>query len=108
MQMEERRLLTARVDRQRRVAILTRRLSVLAACLSFVLILLAAWLMAIDSGKRKQAERALAARDEQYRQVVEMAGDMICRTDHLGRFTFCNQASLTMLRLTQGEVIGRS
>jgi diguanylate cyclase (GGDEF)-like protein/PAS domain S-box-containing protein len=37
-----------------------------------------------------------------------MAGDIIYRTDHLGRFTFCNQTALTMLHLTEHELLGRS
>jgi diguanylate cyclase (GGDEF)-like protein/PAS domain S-box-containing protein len=39
---------------------------------------------------------------------VELAGDIICRTDELGRFTFCNQAALASLHYSQTEVIGRS
>ena len=35
-----------------------------------------------------------------------MAGDIICRTDREGRFTFCNQTALTMLHFTENEVVG--
>ena len=61
-----------------------------------------------DSRKRSAAERALAVREAQYRQVVEAAGDIIYRTDKTGRFTFCNPAALNMLHWTEQEVIGRS
>ncbi|MGD1070311.1 MAG: diguanylate cyclase [Bryobacteraceae bacterium] len=108
MQSEERALLTARIERQRDIAVMTRRLSEVASALSFLLIVLAAWRTSIDLRRRTLAERALAAREEQYRQVVEMAGDIIYRTDHLGCFTFCNQTGLTMLHLTERELLGRS
>lgn len=61
-----------------------------------------------DFDKRAAIERALTAKEEQYRQVVELAGDVICRTDEHGRFTFCNQAALAMLHFAENEVIGRS
>ena len=61
-----------------------------------------------DITRRATAEQKLAAKDEQYRQVVELAGDLIYRTDLEGRFTFCNQACLTLLHYTEEEVIGRS
>jgi diguanylate cyclase (GGDEF)-like protein/PAS domain S-box-containing protein len=108
MLIDERALLTVRIEKQRSIALMTRRLSGLASALSFLLILLGAWRASIDLKKRSLAERALAAREEQYRQVVEMAGDIIYRTDHLGRFTFCNQTALTMLHLTERELMGRS
>jgi diguanylate cyclase (GGDEF)-like protein/PAS domain S-box-containing protein len=108
MQTEERALLTVRIEKQRSIAVLTRKLSEVASALSFLLIVLAAWRTSIDARKRNLAERTLAAREEQYRQVVEMAGDIIYRTDRLGRFTFCNQTALTMLHLTEHELLGRS
>ncbi len=61
-----------------------------------------------DLDKRAAMERALMTQEEQYRQVVELAGDAICRTDEQGRFTFCNQALLAMLHFAGDEVIGRS
>jgi len=108
IQLEERAFLKGQTDQETAVAIRTRRLSEFASALSFCLILLAAWRTSVDVQKRSAAERALAAREEQYRQVVEMAGDLIFRTDALGRVTFCNQTSLAMLHLTEGELIGRS
>ena len=64
--------------------------------------------MTVDQKKRAAIEQKLTARDEQYRRVVELAGDIICRTDEQGRFTFCNQAALTSLHFSESEVIGRS
>ncbi len=61
-----------------------------------------------DLDKRAEVERALSIKEEQYRQVVELAGDVICRTDDQGRFTFCNQTALAMLHFSADEVIGRS
>lgn len=61
-----------------------------------------------DLDKREEMERALSVKEEQYRKVVELAGDAICRTDEQGRFTFCNQAALSMLHFDQDEVMGRS
>jgi diguanylate cyclase (GGDEF)-like protein/PAS domain S-box-containing protein len=40
--------------------------------------------------------------------VVELAGDIIYRTDEKGRFSFCNQTALTMLHYTEAELTGRS
>ena len=64
--------------------------------------------MTADQKKRSAMERTLAAKDEQYRRVVELAGDIICRTDEQGRFTLCNQAALTSLHFSESEVMGRS
>ncbi len=61
-----------------------------------------------DLEERAAMERALIAKEEQYRKVVELAGDAICRTDEQGRFTFCNQAALAMLHFDRNEVLGRS
>ena len=76
--------------------------------ISASLLAFAGWRMVEDFTTRSIAEQKLAARDEQYRQVVDLAGDIIYRTDAAGRFTFCNQAALTMLHYTAAEVIGRS
>ena len=108
MRDEERALLAVRVGRQRDVALFMRQLSEVASALAFFLMLLAAWRASVELRQRNAAERALLAREEQYRQVVESAGDIIYRTDHLGRFTFCNQASMNTLHLTEREVRGRS
>lgn len=108
MDAHERGLLASRTERQRQVVHRTRRLFVIASFLSFGLIILAASRASVDFRKRAAAEHALAQREEQYRQVVELAGDIIYRTDASGRFTFCNRTALSVLNLTEDEVIGRS
>jgi diguanylate cyclase (GGDEF)-like protein/PAS domain S-box-containing protein len=76
--------------------------------LSFLLTFFALRQANAEVRRRRAEDRSLAAREEQYRQVIERAGDLIFRTDHLGRFTFCNHATLTTLQLTEQEVMGRS
>jgi diguanylate cyclase (GGDEF)-like protein/PAS domain S-box-containing protein len=78
------------------------------SALRFLLIGVIVWQLSKGSKSRDAAERALAVKEEQYRQAVEMAGDIICRTDRMGRFTYCNPTALSMLRLTGDEVLGRS
>lgn len=108
MHAEEKRLFDIRMWRQREIAGLTRRLFEVASILSFLMTLFAALRAVSDGKKRTAAEKALAAREEQYRQVVEMAGDMIFRVDCEGRFTFWNESFLSMLHFTEREVIARS
>ena len=63
---------------------------------------------------RREARRLAAikevtgVRDEQYRQVVDLAGDIIYCTDSAGRFVFANQAALSSLHFTESELMGRS
>lgn len=105
---EQRRLLaeqSASGDRQR---FRSYEAFALLASLSLTLIFGAGWQILVDRARRAEAEQALAMREAQYRQVVELAGDIICRTDAQGRFNFCNQAALSMLHYTESEVIGRS
>ncbi len=87
---------------------LSRTLTIAAGIFSVFLIGIAGWRISVDLRQRAAAERALAAKEEQYRRVVELAGDIICGTDDQGRFTFCNRAALTMLHFTEEEVLGRS
>jgi diguanylate cyclase (GGDEF)-like protein/PAS domain S-box-containing protein len=108
MEAEARRILRERQELQARAAELSRLLFSVAAGFSLVLIIVAGWRMSTDSQRRGAAEERLAARDEQYRQVVELAGDVIYRTDRHGRLTFCNQAFITTLHYTSQELIGRS
>ena len=108
MQAEERRLLGIRMARQQEIGDSARTLFELAFALSFLLTLLAFIRSVLDGRRRTAAEKALAAREEQYRQVVEMASDMIFRADSLGRFTFWNESVLSMLHFTEREVIARS
>jgi diguanylate cyclase (GGDEF)-like protein/PAS domain S-box-containing protein len=108
MESEERRLLRTRTDWQERSAGLSRILFTVASVFSLSLIIIAGWRMSVDQKKRAVMEKGLAASDEQYRRVVELAGDMIYRTDTEGRFTFCNPSALAMLHFSKTEVIGRS
>ena len=108
MESEERGLLSARTAWQKRTVAVSRILFVVASGFSMILIVVAGWRMSAEQTRRSAIERTLAAKDEQYRRVVELAGDIICRTDERGRFTLCNQAALTSLHLSRGEVIGRS
>jgi diguanylate cyclase (GGDEF)-like protein/PAS domain S-box-containing protein len=73
-----------------------------------LLALFATWHFVVTDKRRLRAERALQAREEQYRQVVENAGDIIFRTDAGGRFTYCNQTAQSMLHFTEQELLGRS
>ena len=93
---------------QDRITGVSRTLLILAGLFAISLIAVAAWLMSTDLKRHTRAKHALAAKEEQYRQVVELAGDIICRTDDQGRFTFFNPAALAMLHLGEDEVIGRS
>jgi diguanylate cyclase (GGDEF)-like protein/PAS domain S-box-containing protein len=108
MESEERRMLRERTVWQERTVQLSRILFVVASGFSLVLIVIAGWRMTAEQKKRSAMERTLVAKEEQYRRVVELAGDIICRTDEQGRFVFCNPAALASLHFSQTEVIGRS
>ena len=108
METEERRLLAEQEALRDRRQALSYEAFALRALLSLGLILGAGWQILIDRTRRAAAEKALAVREAQYRQVVELAGDIIYRTDAQGRFTFCNQAALSLLHYTEAEVLGRS
>ena len=108
MTAEEQRLLRERIQRKQETMAASRILFGSAALVASCMMFVAARKMTSDFGHRTAAEMQLAAKDAQYKQVVELAGDIIYRTDEQGRFTFCNQASLAMLHYTEIEVIGRS
>ncbi len=108
METEQRRLLMEQSASSERHRVLSHEAIALGAMLSLTLIVGAGGRILIDHGRRATVERALAVREAQYRQVVELAEDIICRTDAAGRFTFCNQAALSILHYTEAEVIGRS
>ena len=105
---QEQQLLRQRTEDELAMVQYSRYAVGAATALSFSLIIFSGLRMNRDFLKRNAAEKRLAARDEQYRQVVEQAGDIIYRTDPEGRFTFCNQSALTMLHYQESEVIGRS
>jgi diguanylate cyclase (GGDEF)-like protein/PAS domain S-box-containing protein len=105
---QEQQLLRRRTEDELTMVQYSRYAVGAAAILSFSLIVFGGLRMNRDFMKRSTAEKRLAARDEQYRQVVEQAGDIIYRTDPEGRFTFCNESALIMLHYQESEVIGRS
>jgi PAS domain S-box-containing protein len=105
---EEHYLLARRTQREANMVRYSRFVIFAATTLAFALIVIGALRMNRDFVKRNAAEKKLAARDEQYRQVVDQAGDIIYRTDPEGRFTFCNQSALQMLHYQESEVLGRS
>ena len=108
METEERRVLREGMEWQETSAGMSRILFSVASIFSLTLVVIAGWRLSSDQKKRGAMETVLAAKDQQYRRVVELAGDMIYRTDAQGRFTFCNQAALTLLHFSQDEVVGRS
>lgn len=108
LESEERRILGRGTEWQERSAQLARVLFVAASALSLVLIVAAGARMTAEQKQLREVQKALVAKEEQYRRVVELAGDIICRTDELGRITFCNPAALTSLHFSESEVIGRS
>jgi diguanylate cyclase (GGDEF)-like protein/PAS domain S-box-containing protein len=100
--------LRARAGWQTRTARTSPALFGAAAVFSLLLIIGAGKWMSAERGRQATVQQGRAAREEQYRQLVELAGDIIYRTDAQGRFTFCNRSSLAMLHYTEAEVFGRS
>ena len=60
-----------------------------------------------DITARKEAEAAVRASEERYRNIVEVASDIMYRTDERGIFTYCNPTSLRLLGYAPEELIGR-
>ncbi|HOJ13606.1 MAG TPA: PAS domain S-box protein, partial [Deltaproteobacteria bacterium] len=60
-----------------------------------------------DITQRKEMEKDLRIKDEQYRQLVEHAGDIIVSTDNQGIITFINPACEKLLGYTTEEMLGR-
>ena len=108
LRREEADQIQQRIRRQVAMLDRTRQLFGVAGGISLLLILMTAVRVSRDSHRAGESEKTLAAREEQYRQVVESAGDIIYRADEKGRFTFINQAALSMLHFTEREVISRS
>jgi diguanylate cyclase (GGDEF)-like protein/PAS domain S-box-containing protein len=108
MHQEERRLLDLRMAMQREIARRARRLFGFASALSFLLTLLAVIRVTVEDKRRATEGKAIAAREEQYRQLVDNAGDMIFRADERGRFTFWNESGMSILHYTGREVVARS
>ena len=103
-----RQVLDERMVYQAATASRARRLFLTSGVICCVLIVVAGWQFSLDLGRREIFGKARALRHEHYRQVVELAADMIFRLDEQGRFTYCNQAALQLLHYGEQEVIGRS
>lgn len=58
-----------------------------------------------DITVRKQAEQALRESQEQYRQIIEHASDIIYKTDADGRFTFINPTIVKILKYSADELL---
>jgi len=108
MEAEADRTMSEQTARQHVTVVVSRILFFSASSLSFVLIVIVGWRVAAEQRSRNRARQKQAKTEGQYQQVVELAGDIICRTDTQGRFTLCNQAGLNLLHFSQSEVIGRS
>jgi diguanylate cyclase (GGDEF)-like protein/PAS domain S-box-containing protein len=108
MESEERGLLRASLLWQERTTGMSRTLFAIASIFSLSLVIVAGWRMSADEKKQWAIELGLDAKEEKYRRVVELAGDIIYRTDAQGRFIFCNQSGLTLLHFSKAEMIGRS
>ena len=60
-----------------------------------------------DVSDRRRAEAALRKSEEQFRQFVEAASDIIYRADMEGRFTYANPVAARILGYSQDEILGR-
>jgi len=105
---EVRQMLDERIAYQAQTAYRARRLFLTSGIICSILIIVAGWQFSLDLGRREIFGRARALRDENYRQAVELATDMIVRLDEQGRFTYWNPAALQLLHYGEQEVIGRS
>ncbi len=58
--------------------------------------------------ERDVAVRLLVEREEQYRELVDSAGDLVGRTDAYGKFQFLNPTALKLTGYSPNELIGSS
>jgi PAS domain S-box-containing protein len=60
-----------------------------------------------DLSELENAERALGQAEEQYRELVESASDLVWQTDRHGRWTFLNAASTGVYGAEPQDLLGR-
>jgi PAS domain S-box-containing protein len=60
-----------------------------------------------DISRQKQAEAELKVKEEQYRQMVESANDIIYKTDLVGRFLYANPVALRITGYSEEEILGK-
>ncbi len=61
-----------------------------------------------EEEKRKQAEKALKASEEKYRELVETANSIILRMDDSGKVTFFNEFAQRFFGYSEEEMIGKN
>jgi diguanylate cyclase (GGDEF)-like protein/PAS domain S-box-containing protein len=61
----------------------------------------------IDATARRERERALAAREERLRDLIENAADVVYTCDLQGRVTSINRAGERLMGLSSSEIVGR-
>ncbi len=61
-----------------------------------------------DITERKKAQEALQQSEENYRSLVESAGEAIFTVNRDGEYLFVNSVASTRLGLKPGEIVGRS
>lgn len=71
------------------------------------LLLLHEQTVAEHAERKRRAEEALAAKEEQYRALVMQANDIFYRTDPMGRFTFVNPTATRIMQYPEQELLGR-
>jgi len=74
--------------------------------LVFVTTILLFWMSRAELNQRKQAEEALQASEEKYREFVEGTGDLITRVDNEGRFIYINHMGEKVYGVTQDKYLG--